>query len=263
MMLGHCTCAQTNTCVKRSFCNTGMAGPVQNPIHAGKSAGGSSGGSAAAVAAGLCQFALGSDTGGSVRVPAGYCNISGFKPAYGAVSRAGLTAHASSFDTVGILAHNVEDIELIYREFEPGRREMNRMQTSKRLANLQSSRRLETIRGADHLDAFTQIKPLKVRKGRVVPGTGIPTSSEYNVILDKSAAVKGLHWSARAAWHAGIRHLRHYGVNFTSMRNNLLPYALSTYYILTTGEASSNLARFGIPQNGKCVTLSFCESPER
>ena len=96
-------------------------GPVRNPVYTDEPrvAGGSSGGSAAAVAMGACFAAIGSDTGGSVRLPASYCQVVGFKPTYGAIPRTGLVAYASSLDTLGILADDVDKISLIFgKDFE-------------------------------------------------------------------------------------------------------------------------------------------------
>lgn len=98
----------------RSLNVHGRGGPVLNPLHPACVAGGSSGGSAAAVASGACDFAFGSDTGGSVRLPASYCGVVGFKPSYGRISRHGLVAYASSLDTMGILARDVRMVERVF-----------------------------------------------------------------------------------------------------------------------------------------------------
>ena len=96
-----------------SSCEYCASGPVTNPWQSGRTAGGSSGGSAAAVAGGLAWYALGTDTGGSVRLPAHCCGLVGFKPTWGRVSRFGLVPFASSLDTIGVLARSVSDAALV------------------------------------------------------------------------------------------------------------------------------------------------------
>ena len=184
-------------------------GKVLNPHDNERVPGGSSGGSAVAVAANLCDVSLGTDTGGSIRQPAAFCGIYGLKPTYGRVSRFGLTAFASSFDTIGPFANSIEDIALV----------------------------LEVIAGHDendstsakiHSENFSQsIENLKFKIGlpKEYFSTGLNDEIK-KLIFDKVEFIKSLG-------HEVIE---------ISLPNT--EYSIATYYILTTAEASSNLARF-------------------
>lgn len=173
--------------------------------------GGSSGGSAVAVQAGLCQVSLGSDTGGSIRQPASFCGIVGLKPTYGRVSRYGLIAYASSFDQIGPFARSVEDAALV----------------------------LEVISGKDNYDATTS-------------STLVPAYSQQ-LAFDKKARVavfpstlssEGLHKEVRTASEALMAALKAEGNAVEEVPFELLDHLIAAYYVLTTAEASSNLARF-------------------
>ncbi len=187
-------------------------GPVPNPYDAGKVPGGSSGGSAAAVAAELAMVALGSDTGGSVRQPAGFCNVVGLKPTYGRISRYGLVAFGSSFDQIGILAKNCDDAALV----------------------------LGVIAGFDTSDATSSHHPVPDYAAEMeavsVEGLKIGVPKEYfpdNLNSDVSSVVKGR-----------FEALRERGAELREITLPDSEYAIAAYYILTTAEASSNLARF-------------------
>lgn len=186
-------------------------GPSLNPVDQSRVPGGSSGGSAAAVKAGLCMAALGSDTGGSVRLPADFCGIVGIKPSYGRVSRHGLIAYASSFDVIGVLANSVDD----------------------------AARVLAVISGPDDYDS-TAIGD--------VPETFTPseaTEKKYRIAYfpewvshpsidpEISSAIQGL-----------LQKLKEEGHTVQPVSFTLTDYIVPTYYILTTAEASSNLSRY-------------------
>ena len=186
-------------------------GPVQHPHHKGFAPGGSSGGSAAAVAAGLCHAALGTDTGGSIRQPAAFCGVVGMKPTYGRVSRNGLVAYASSFDSVGTLSHTVEDTAIV----------------------------LETMAGVDAMDATSA--PVAVpRYAEMLNGelrgmrVGLPV--EYYG--------EGLDPDIRTMLGNLVCALREAGAEIRPVALPHTEYGVATYYILATAEASSNLARF-------------------
>ncbi len=184
--------------------------PTRNPHDLTRVPGGSSGGSAAAVAAGMVPLALGSDTGGSVRQPAGHCGVVGMKPTYGTVSRYGLTAFASSLEQIGPITRNVADNALA----------------------------LSMIAGRDAHDATSIAHPggFTAQIGQDVKGLRIGLPGEM--------FAEGLHPEVRGAvLHAG-KVLESLGAVVTEITLPSLKHALSAYYIISSAEASSNLARF-------------------
>jgi aspartyl-tRNA(Asn)/glutamyl-tRNA(Gln) amidotransferase subunit A len=185
-------------------------GPVLNPIDTSRVPGGSSGGSAVAVAAGLCDTALGTDTGGSIRQPAAFCGIYGLKPTYGRVSRYGLTAFASSFDSIGPFANNLEDISLV----------------------------LSVIAGYDEKDSTSQ--NLEVPEYYSL----IKSDRKFKIGLPKEYFKEGLDNDIRSAIESEITKLKNAGHEIIDIDLPHNEYSIATYYILTTAEASSNLARF-------------------
>ncbi|KAJ1730592.1 Trimeric GatFAB AmidoTransferase(AdT) complex subunit, partial [Coemansia biformis] len=205
----------------------GIYGPAHNPHRlddaSRHSPGGSSGGSAAAVAAGLCRIALGSDTGGSVRLPAAWCGVVGFKPTYGRVSRYGLVSYGSSLDTVGILARSVDDACAAYRAMAiPDPRDMTCMTQTLR-------RRISALAGSrPWLEEADGDKPLaRVR-------IGIP----------REFWVEELSAPALDAWRSGADRLAALGCEVVPVSLPHTRHALPAYYTLALAEASSNLARY-------------------
>lgn len=186
-------------------------GPTKNPHGSSRSPGGSSGGSAAAVAAGLCDISLGSDTGGSVRQPAAFCGVVGLKPTYSRVSRYGLVSYASSFDTIGIIGREVVEI----------------------------ARVLSVIAGADSFDSTVSHLP--------VPDYAADLSEErrYRVVVFRNILESpGMQAEVRDALRLAIDQLKEKGHEVQLVEFPLLDYLLPTYYILATAEASANLARY-------------------
>jgi len=185
--------------------------PVHNPWNLDHVPGGSSGGSAAAVAAGEVYFALGSDTGGSIRQPAAYCGVVGLKPTYGLVSRFGLVAFASSLDQIGPLTKNVEDAAWVLQAIA-GHDAMD-----------STSAKVDI---PDYISALTgDVKGLRIGVPREYLGEGIDPAVRDAV----QAALKQLE-SLGAVWEE------------TSLPHT--EYALAAYYLLASSEASSNLARY-------------------
>lgn len=187
-------------------------GPALNPIDNSRVTGGSSGGSAVAVAACLSDVSLGTDTGGSIRQPASFCGIYGLKPTYGRVSRFGLTAYGSSFDTIGPFARNTEDIAAV----------------------------LQVIAGLDKGDSTSADFAVPDYNGSFenldpsVTSIGIP----------KEYFGEGLDSEVKDSINSIVDKLRNSGFKIVDINLPHTEYSIATYYILTTAEASSNLARY-------------------
>ncbi|EGD89157.1 aspartyl/glutamyl-tRNA(Asn/Gln) amidotransferase, A subunit [Trichophyton rubrum D6] len=193
-------------------------GPVKNNKGGGEefhSAGGSSGGSAVAVATGQCHAALGTDTGGSVRLPAAYTGVFGFKPSYGLISRWGVVAYANSLDTVGIFA---KDTSTIHDIFDVVNRYDSRDPTS--ISPTSRSRILAAVREAS-------AQPTRLR-------IGVPL--EYNI--------HELSSEIRSAWQIALQYLESKGHSIHPITLPATKQALSAYYVLAPAEASSNLAKY-------------------
>ncbi|OGU30970.1 MAG: aspartyl/glutamyl-tRNA amidotransferase subunit A [Ignavibacteria bacterium GWA2_35_9] len=185
-------------------------GNVLNPADNERVPGGSSGGSAAAVAADLCDAALGTDTGGSVRQPAAFCGVFGLKPSYGRVSRYGLTAFASSFDCIGTLTKNAEDAALI----------------------------LEVISGKDKCDSTSYETPVPEYS------KNLNFEKKFKIGLPKECFGEGLSEEIKKAVDSLVKELSSKGFEIVDITLPHSEYTIATYYILTTAEASSNLARY-------------------
>lgn len=188
-------------------------GVTRNPHDLERVPGGSSGGSAAAVAADECVYALGSDTGGSIRQPASFCGVVGLKPTYGVVSRYGLMAMASSLDQIGPLTKNVADCKVV----------------------------LDAIKGKDARDSTSTnnltLPPLSLRGG----GGGV---KNLKIGLPKEYFAKGLDPKVEALVRGAIDKLAKQGARVEEISLPHSEYALACYYIIMASEVSANLARF-------------------
>ena len=181
--------------------------PTKNPYDLTRVAGGSSGGSAAAVAKDLCCYALGSDTGGSIRQPASFCGVVGLKPTYGAVSRYGLVAYASSFDQIGPIAKTAEDAEIIF----------------------------EAISGKDPLDSTSVESKVSSFKFQV---------SSLKIGVPKEYFIEGIDPGVEKVIKTAIKKFEDLGAKIKEISLPHAKYALAAYYLIVTSEASANLARY-------------------
>lgn len=209
-------------------------GVTKNPHDTSRVPGGSSGGSAAAVVADLALTALGSDTGGSIRQPAAFCGVVGLKPTYGAVSRFGLIAMASSLDQIGPITRSVEDAEIIFN----------------------------VIKGKDPRDSTTieiRNQPAQLVDKKPAPidaESGEQETRIQTIGVPKEFFVEGLDREIKNSIDNVIKKLEVLGYKFQEVSLPHTPYALPCYYIIMPAEVSTNLARFdgiryGLSESGK------------
>ncbi len=193
-------------------------GATKNPYDTERVPGGSSGGSAAALASGMCAFSLGSDTGGSIRQPASFCNVYGLKPTYGTVSRSGLIAYASSLDQIGPFGNCVEDVEIIFN----------------------------AIKGKDAFDSTS----LDVESTSDLKNIKLGIPKEY--------FGEGLNSEVKETVLKAIDKYKEMGAEIVEISLPHSKYALACYYIIATAEASANLSRFdgiryGLKEKGETL----------
>lgn len=223
ILLGRTNCDQFGM---GSSNENSVYGPVLNAADPERVSGGSSGGAAVSVQADTCLAALGSDTGGSVRQPAGFCGIWGFKPTYGRISRHGLIAYGSSFDQIGVLANNAADIVLL----------------------------LEVMQGPDEFDstavygARCTVHGLDPEPSTVHRAPCTVKIAYFPEALDSA----GLEAGVRAATFDFAEKLRATEHSVEPVSFDLLDFIIPAYYVLTTAEASSNLARYDGIRFGRC-----------
>ena len=180
---------------------------TKNPNDLERVPGGSSGGSAAAVAADECVFALGSDTGGSIRQPASFCGVVGLKPTYGAVSRYGVMAMASSLDQIGSLTKSVDDSRIVFK----------------------------AISGKDKKDATSVLYPEKLQEKRL---------KDLVVGVPKEYFVDGMDKETESKVKEAVKKMEAAGAKIEEISLPSTKYALSAYYIIMPAEVSSNMARY-------------------
>lgn len=207
-----------------SSSETSCFGAVCNPWNTDLVAGGSSGGSAAAVACGIVPFALGSDTGGSIRQPASFCGVYGLKPTYGSVSRFGLVAYASSLDVIGITAVDVKTMRSVFK----------------------------TIRGVDTLDQTSVNYPLQ------------PTSNNRHPVRVgfPARALEGVEPAISKAMDIARTRLEEQGINVIPVEIGSLEEVVPAYYIIATAEASANLARYDGVRYGERADIEPLDAEE-
>jgi aspartyl-tRNA(Asn)/glutamyl-tRNA(Gln) amidotransferase subunit A len=207
---------------------TSYFGPARNAADPSRVPGGSSGGSAVAVQADMCLASIGSDTGGSVRQPAAFCGVVGFKPTYSRISRYGLVAFASSFDQIGPITRSVADAALL----------------------------LEVMAGSDGMDSTASQREVPAYSQLLQP------AGQYRIgYIADAIDNEGLNPEIRQALEAQLDALRGQGHLVEPVDFHYLNEMIPTYYILTTAEASSNLSRFdGVKYGYRALDVTDLES---
>ncbi len=210
---------------------------TRNPWNFNYVPGGSSGGSAAAVAAGLTPFSLGEDTGGSVRMPASFCGITGLKTTYGRVSRYGLIPLVSSFDTIGPMARSAYDVALV----------------------------LETIAGHDPKDSTSRVEPVQLYSETLKKTENL---RDLRIGIPREYFVEGLDSEVDDALRTAIKQIEALGAEAVEVSLPHTQYATPVYYLILFAEASSNLAkydgiRFGLSErNGESLMDVYMQTRE-
>lgn len=217
---------------------------TNNPWDDSRVAGGSSGGSAAAVAAGIVPFALGSDTGGSVRQPAAFCGVVGLKPTYGAVSRFGLVAYASSLETIGVLADSVARARHVFRIIE-GVDPHDQTTTAARVGHYSRGQPLRANKVLAVLDP--------VSLAQAVSATTRVGSEPFSATGDAEPAnlITLLEQETLTGFSKAVEGYKTLGYEVRKVSIPSLAYSVPVYYTIATAEASSNLARFDGIRYGK------------
>lgn len=205
-------------------------GPTKNPLDKSRVPGGSSGGSAAAVAMGASVAAYGTETGGSVRLPAAFCGLVGHKPTYGSISRHGLIALASSLDQAGSFAHTAADAEMLFK----------------------------IVSGQDQNDATT-----------ILPDTypEVPIKETYTIGVPRDFFTEGVDPDVMERFEEHIKALEKQGHTVVDISVPLMKSGLAAYYIIVPAEASANLARydgvrFGLHVDGKNLLEDYMKTRE-
>ncbi|MFH1820439.1 MAG: Asp-tRNA(Asn)/Glu-tRNA(Gln) amidotransferase subunit GatA [Candidatus Nealsonbacteria bacterium] len=203
-------------------------GPTRNPNDLTRVPGGSSGGSAAAVSADMAVYSLGSDTGGSIRLPASFCGTVGLKPTYGKVSRYGLMAFASSLDQIGPITKTVDDAKIV----------------------------LEAISGKDRYDSTSVEHPEEKANIKL---------SNLKIGVPKEYFVKGIDPAVEKVVRAAIKKYQDKGVKIVEISLPETEYALPAYYIISPSEASANLARYdgvkyGMRKSGQSLLDTYLKT---